>query len=125
LVLTSPTGGGRSVGIVRSRTKATEFRFISCLFLLCSFAINEMAPWLFCQHIHNDELNWTEKKRFSNLKIIVYIQKAPRPWCLHLIVGTRSFAYADDPKSLASCKVASGKASLVGQVRKRETCRSV
>jgi hypothetical protein len=25
LVLTSPTGGGRSVGIVRSRTKATEF----------------------------------------------------------------------------------------------------
>jgi len=29
LALTSPTGGGRSVGIVRSRTKATEF----CLLL--------------------------------------------------------------------------------------------
>ena len=28
LALTSPTGGGRSVGIVRSRTKATEFSFI-------------------------------------------------------------------------------------------------
>ena len=28
LALTSPTGGGRSVGIVRSRTKATEFFFI-------------------------------------------------------------------------------------------------
>ena len=27
LELTSPTGGGRSVGIVRSRTKATEFFF--------------------------------------------------------------------------------------------------
>jgi len=27
LVLTSPTGGGRSVGIVRVRTKATEFSF--------------------------------------------------------------------------------------------------
>jgi len=27
LALTSPTGGGRSVGIVRSRTKATEFFF--------------------------------------------------------------------------------------------------
>jgi hypothetical protein len=27
LALTSPTGGGRSVGIVRSRTKATEFSF--------------------------------------------------------------------------------------------------
>jgi hypothetical protein len=29
LALTSPTGGGRSVGIVRSRTKATEFSFSS------------------------------------------------------------------------------------------------
>ena len=29
LALTSPTGGGRSVGIVRSRTKATEFFYIS------------------------------------------------------------------------------------------------
>ena len=28
LALTSPTGGGRSVGIVRSRTKATEFIYI-------------------------------------------------------------------------------------------------
>jgi len=27
LALTSPTGGGRSVGIVRSRTKVTEFFF--------------------------------------------------------------------------------------------------
>ena len=27
LALTSPTGGGRSVGIVRSRTKVTEFSF--------------------------------------------------------------------------------------------------
>jgi len=31
LALTSPTGGGRSVGIVRSRTKATEFFFICWL----------------------------------------------------------------------------------------------
>jgi len=29
LALTSPTGGGRSVGIVRVRTKATEFSFIT------------------------------------------------------------------------------------------------
>jgi len=27
LALTSPTGGGRSVGMVRSLTKATEFSF--------------------------------------------------------------------------------------------------
>ena len=33
LALTLPTGGGRSVGIVRSRTKATEFSFsLACLF---------------------------------------------------------------------------------------------
>ena len=31
LALTSPTGGGRSVGIVRVRTKATEF-FMSDFF---------------------------------------------------------------------------------------------
>jgi len=29
LALTSPTGGGRSVGIVRVRTKATEFVLVS------------------------------------------------------------------------------------------------
>ena len=28
LVLTSPTGGGRSVSMVRSRTKATEFSLV-------------------------------------------------------------------------------------------------
>ena len=28
LALTSPTGGGRSVGIVRSRTKTTEFSLV-------------------------------------------------------------------------------------------------
>jgi len=34
LALTSPTGGGRSVGMVRSRTKATEFSLIY-VYLLC------------------------------------------------------------------------------------------
>jgi len=28
LALTSPTGGGRSVGVVRSRTKAMEFSLV-------------------------------------------------------------------------------------------------
>jgi hypothetical protein len=32
LALTSPTGGGRSVGIVRSRTKATEFSLVLSIF---------------------------------------------------------------------------------------------
>jgi hypothetical protein len=35
LALTSPTGGGRSVGIVRSRTKATDFSLVSFIFLTC------------------------------------------------------------------------------------------
>jgi len=30
LALTSPTGGGRSVGIVRLRTKATEYVLFTC-----------------------------------------------------------------------------------------------
>ena len=34
LALTSPTGGGRSVGIVRSRTEATEFCNCSTLFFV-------------------------------------------------------------------------------------------
>jgi len=35
LALTSPTGGGRSVGIVRWRTKATEFSLVLGIFTLC------------------------------------------------------------------------------------------
>jgi len=34
LALTSPTGGGRSVGIVRVRTKATEFVLFVCMNLV-------------------------------------------------------------------------------------------
>jgi len=33
LALTSPTGGGRSVGIVRSRTKATEMYVLMIQYL--------------------------------------------------------------------------------------------
>jgi hypothetical protein len=33
LVLTSPTSGGRPIGIVRSRTQATEFVFIVLSFI--------------------------------------------------------------------------------------------
>jgi len=38
LALTSPTGGGRSVGIVRVRTKATEFFFIVLQFASCGYS---------------------------------------------------------------------------------------
>jgi len=36
LALTSPTGGGRSVGMVRSRTKATEFSLVLVSSTICS-----------------------------------------------------------------------------------------
>jgi hypothetical protein len=41
LALTSPTGGGRSVGIVRSRTKAMEFSF--SLVYVCMYV---------CMHVY-------------------------------------------------------------------------
>jgi len=43
LALTSPTGGGRSVGLVRSRTKATEF--FSCKRKIKSRIILEKASF--------------------------------------------------------------------------------
>jgi hypothetical protein len=46
LALTSPTGGSRSVGIVRSRTKATEFSFlVLVLEEVCS------VIWLYEQNV--------------------------------------------------------------------------
>jgi len=42
LALTSPTGGGRSVGIVRVRTKATEFSFRRCI----RYVHNTIHHWL-------------------------------------------------------------------------------
>jgi len=51
LALTSPTGGARSVGIVRSRTKATEFSlvyYIITILLLCFFGfVIDMRTWTF------------------------------------------------------------------------------
>jgi len=48
LALTSPTGGGRSVGIVRVRTKATEFSYICSSKLIVSnflHKIREFYAW--------------------------------------------------------------------------------
>jgi hypothetical protein len=44
LVVTSPTSSGRSVGIVRSRTKVTEFVFV-CLIMLCRLPLLLVYPW--------------------------------------------------------------------------------
>jgi hypothetical protein len=53
LALTSPTGGGRSVGIVRLRTKATEFSLVlQCGGLasrefVCDVMVGLLIIWLF------------------------------------------------------------------------------
>ena len=39
LALTSPTGGGRSVGIVRSRTKAMEFSLLYDMIYICQLQL--------------------------------------------------------------------------------------
>ena len=53
LALTSPTGGGRFVGIVRSRTKATEFSLVSLVVFIIDYAVVKNkwnAPvGLFCE----------------------------------------------------------------------------
>jgi hypothetical protein len=48
LALTSPTNGGRSVGIVRSRTKATELLLLLLLLLLwiVTTLISRIELWL-------------------------------------------------------------------------------
>jgi len=58
LALTSPTGGGRSVGIVRVRTKATEFSFslvyspfFSLQNALCFIILTYLVPVLFTFYI--------------------------------------------------------------------------
>ena len=49
LALTSPTGGGRSVGIVRVRTKATEFSFsASSWFYYMNIFLHETPPPALC-----------------------------------------------------------------------------
>jgi hypothetical protein len=40
----------------------------------------------------------------------------PPRWCLHLIVVKR-FVYASDPESYTSGSMATGRASLAGQVK--------
>jgi hypothetical protein len=48
LALTSPTSGGRSVGIVRSRTQATEFSFESSSIPVSKCCIILISTWNSC-----------------------------------------------------------------------------
>ena len=59
LALTSLTGGGRSVGIVRSRTKATEFSFSLVLYIyiyicICIYSTN-IPPFMIISRIYQNQ----------------------------------------------------------------------
>ena len=49
LALTSPTGGGRSVGIVRVRTKATEFFIVRVGMCICASFSLLVRPYYIVQ----------------------------------------------------------------------------
>jgi hypothetical protein len=49
LALTSPTSGSRSVGIVRSRTQATEF--VVCLFIIIIIIISDSDAFKGLKHL--------------------------------------------------------------------------
>ena len=59
LALTSPTGGGRSVGIVRSRTKATELIFY--LLTPWSTVLHEKLTSKLCSCSRNSPHLWNPK----------------------------------------------------------------
>jgi len=63
LALTSPTGGGRSVGIVRVRTKATEFSLVvvvlSSTGLRCLFVDLHFERRVFSRTVDSDETDVT------------------------------------------------------------------
>jgi hypothetical protein len=60
LALTSPTGGGRSVGIVRSRNKATEFSLGSFHSLQMELA-KKFRDTTTCRTLHISELEVERK----------------------------------------------------------------
>ena len=79
LALTSPTGGGRSVGIVRVRTKATEFslyshtqlsNFVKVYFLHCFFQRHVSAVVM--GHLQVDYFLSKIKYTISNAIVITY-----------------------------------------------------
>jgi hypothetical protein len=56
LALTSPTSGGRSVGIVRLRTKATDLRVVLRPFQINVIYINGICVYILHVPLHDDVL---------------------------------------------------------------------
>ena len=71
LALTSPTGGGRSVGIVHVRTKATEF--------FCYSTVSTPLLLLLLEELYNITLR---KRQHGTLRIcIIYLFIKRAPYC--------------------------------------------
>jgi len=65
LALTSPTGGGRSVGMVRSRTKATEFSYYGLVLKVRSSIMTVSrgvvhSLYFIFNHISSPALHWAK-----------------------------------------------------------------
>jgi len=77
LALTSPTGGGRSVGMVRSRTKATEFSFMSMYLHRASWhlsrALTEVFPCFFLSCKANAPQRWGTTRTLPNCCVVLCI----------------------------------------------------
>jgi len=58
----------------------------------------------------------TKRQHFEASDFLWTLYHNPPHWCLHLIV-VRRFEYAGDPESYTSGSVATGRASLAGQVK--------
>jgi hypothetical protein len=72
LAITSPTSGGRSVGIVRSRTVTMEFSF--CLFVCSEHIVFPSWVWLLTLYCHikvRVTAAWDEN--FDYIYIYIYI----------------------------------------------------
>ena len=79
LALTSPTGGGRSVGIVRSRTKATEV-----------FSFRSVSSWFYCKEIRHDARS--RERQIIEGFVFVFVQCwwGKMKWCWRLEHQTRN-----------------------------------
>jgi len=84
LALTSPTGGGRSVGIFRVRTKATEF---VCLFLCCTCAATFLTYFAHIMLICNYDHLWYLSVRFPGLVSCCLVFDRCYPDPVHLLLS--------------------------------------
>ena len=103
LALTSPTGGGRSVGIVRSRTKATEFVIQFCTILM----------WVLYDWPGGDQIRPKDVATIHCITYVIsYITYVGRVWP-YSNLSLMQLTHCDDkPKSASLCLLGFDKDDL-------------